>query len=318
MMSHGQPELTLMMHLVLSPAFLSLILLFVSLLWMLKDESDRTRVLLFFGLLINIIYGSVQQVLMGAMGALLPWKYDYVLYGLDTALGLSAPAIARAFTPWMLSLLSIAYALMVPAMIVLYISGAGREQRRDVAVAYFAEMAFGPLLYALLPACGPIYAFRATWPDVQTHPALQPVKLGGMPNAFPSLHFATALVLLVFARPGKWRIMAAMFVVATALATISTGEHYLIDLAAGILFACFAASAGRRNYRMASLFLGLTAISALLIRSDAHVFFAHPILLRGAVIVGCFLSALSLARLGSTSCANDEQQAPIAAAASAP
>ena len=218
------------MQLLLSPAFISLILLFASAVWMLRDESDKTRVLLFFVLLLNVIYGSVQSAFMDGMGALLPWKYDYVLYGIDTALGVSAPALARtATTPSALTVLTIIYELMVPAMIVLYVFAAGLTQRRDVAVAYFAEMAFGPLLYALLPACGPIYAFRSAWPHVHTYPPLQPVRLGGMPNAFPSLHFATAIVILVFARPGWWRTIAAAFVAATAIATIVTGEHY-VDL----------------------------------------------------------------------------------------
>lgn len=282
------------MRFVLSPAFISLILVFASALWMLRDESDRTRVLLFFGLLINVVYGSVQSALMGAMNGLLPWKYDYILYGLDTALGVSAPAIARSAMPAVLIVLTIAYELMVPAMILLYVFGAGKEQRRDVAVAYFAEMVFGPLLYVLLPACGPMYVFHSVWPHVQAHPALQPVKLGGMPNAFPSLHFATAIVLLVFARPGKWRLMAAAFVAVTAVATITTGEHYVIDLVAGIVFACFAAYAGRRRYKAAAFFLGFAALSAVLIRFYASAIVAHPILLREVVIATCVLCTVSL------------------------
>jgi hypothetical protein len=289
------------MSLLHSPALLLLLLTFASVLWMLKDESDKTRVLLFFGLLINAIYGSLQQAFMGAMDGVLPWKYDYVLYGIDNALGASAPAIARSAAPLVQFVLTIAYELMVPAMIVLYIFAADSRQRKDLTVAYFAEMVFGPLLYAVLPACGPVYAFHATWPNVQQHPGLQAVKLGGAPNAFPSLHLATAIVMLAFAKPGAWRIFAVVFFAATAASTIVTGEHYVIDLAGGIIFAGFACNAGRRNYRIASLFFILTALYAVLIRFTPETLVSHPVLLREFVIASVALSAISIAATASSS-----------------
>ena len=142
-----------------------------------------------------------------------------------------------------------------------------------------------------------------------------------MPNAFPSLHFATAIVILVFARPGWWRTIAAAFVAATAIATIVTGEHYVIDLAAGITFACFASYAGRRKYGMASLFLGFTALMAMLIRFYPQTIIAHPILLREVVVLTCVLSRpsfASVARPSSSSQASDgETRARIAQATGA-
>lgn len=284
-----------MLHILLSPPFLSLIFLFSSVLWLLRGESDTTRVLLFFGLLANVIYGSVLSALMGAMNSLLPWKYDYFLYRTDLALGVSTPAIARIFAPAALAGMTIVYSLMIPAMLVLYLFGAGKEQQRDVAVAYFSEMVFGPLLYAFLPACGPIYAFSATWPNVHAFPPLQTVKLAGMPNAFPSLHFGTALVMLAFARRGPWRILAVLFAAATAAATIVTGEHYVIDLAAGVSFACFACFAGRRRLFMASLFFSVTALYALMIRLRGDAVVNHPNVLRAAVVATCTWCGLSLA-----------------------
>jgi PAP2 superfamily len=289
------------MNLPISPALISLLLTFASVLWMLRDESDKTRVLLFFGLLINVIYGSIQQGLMGAMGSLLPWKYDHLLYGMDSALGVSAPAIARMITPPVLLVLTVAYRLMVPAMIVLYIFAANREQRKNVAVAYFAELVFGPLLYVLLPACGPIYAFHATWPNVHVDAGLQAIKLSGMPNAFPSLHLATALVLLAFAKPGAWRNLATCFFAATAASTIATGEHYVIDLVGGVTFGCFACYAGRRRYFIASLFFALTGLYAGLIRFAPHILLSHPILLREIVVASVAVSAIFIAAITRTS-----------------
>ena len=73
-----------------------------------------------------------------------------------------------------------------------------------------------------------------------------------MPNVFPSFHVATAFVLVLFA-PGKvWRGVSLAFLAATALATLSAGEHYAIDLVAGLAFGCFAASVEYRNVRRSS------------------------------------------------------------------
>lgn len=90
---------------------------------------------------------------------------------------------------------------------------------------------------------------------------MQPVtiRLSGMPNAFPSLHLGTALVLVLFSGGRASRAWSVVFLAATALATIATGEHYVVDLVAGLAFGCFAANAGRRR-----LFPALMWLSAVL------------------------------------------------------
>jgi len=67
---------------------------------------------------------------------------------------------------------------------------------------------------AVLPGCGPIYAFAPQWlnpPQVQA----DTIRLAAMPNAFPSLHLGTAFVFVFFA-PGRfWRAVSLAFLCGT-------------------------------------------------------------------------------------------------------
>jgi hypothetical protein len=106
------------------------------------------------------------------------------------------------------------------------------------------------------------------------------IKLVGMPNAFPSLHMATAFVFVLFA-PGKlWRVVSLAFLACTGMATLSTGEHYVIDLVAGLAFGCFAASVGYRRKRSAMAYLGIVLAWSLTVRFEYAFLIAHPLVLR--------------------------------------
>jgi hypothetical protein len=120
------------------------------------------------------------------------------------------------------------------------------------------------------------------------------VKLAGMPNAFPSLHVATAFVFVLFA-PGKfWRAVSLAFLLGTGLATLSTGEHYVIDLVAGLAFGCFAACVGHRKLPSALLYLGVVLCWSLSIRFGYSFLIAHPMLLLFMVALTIALSARSV------------------------
>jgi hypothetical protein len=106
------------------------------------------------------------------------------------------------------------------------------------------------------------------------------IKLAAMPNAFPSLHVGTALIFVLFA-PGKlWRAVSLAFLFGTGLATLSTGEHYVIDLVAGLAFGCFASSVGYRRFRNALVYLGIVVCWSLAVRFGYAPLIAHPALLR--------------------------------------
>lgn len=282
-----------MLSMLFSPPLVGLAALFAAVVWMLRDERDRTRPLLVVALVVNLAYGSLLNLAMGKENGLFPWKYDHVLLNLDRTLGMPYFAIVRGVPHFTVYPLMLVYQLMVPMMIAWFVMAQRSGLSRSLITAYVAEMVVGPLLYGLVPACGPIYAFGRDW----LHPGSIPpevIRLSGMPNAFPSLHVGTAMVILLLSTE-KWRPVAGGFLLATMLATLATGEHYTVDLAAGLLFGCFAAAAGRGRYLRSAAYLALVLTSALLVRFEHGFLLAHAWLLR-AFGISSVLIALQAVR----------------------
>ncbi len=263
----------------LSPPVLAIIALFLAIIWMLRDEKDKARIELVFALVLNLFYGVFLNICMSREGSIFPWKFDHVLFRLDACLGIQAASIARPLQGFLHIPLWIVYQSMVPMMIAWFLLARNRRSSGSIILAYVAELASGPLLYMIVPACGPIYAFGKQW----LHPpavAPEAVRLAGMPNAFPSLHIGTAFVFLMFA-PGRiWKAVALLFFAATCLATLSTGEHYIIDLVPGLAFGVFVSAIGMRNFRRAGCFFALTLSWSLAVRFAYTLLLAHPMLTR--------------------------------------
>ncbi len=121
---------------------------------------------------------------------------------------------------------------MIPMMIFWILLNSRYGKRGSMVPTYAAELAVGPLLYSVVPGCGPLYAFGTQWLNPPAVPA-DTIRLSGMPNAFPSLHVATALIFVMYAPTRLARAFSLVFLAATCLATLSTGEHYVIDLVPG-------------------------------------------------------------------------------------
>jgi hypothetical protein len=263
----------------LHPAFLALTSLCLSIIWMLRDEKDKARAGLVFALILNLFYGTLVTIFMAREGAAFPWKFDHVLARMDASLGIQAGAIARPLQGFPHFPLVIVYEAMIPMMIAWYLLTHYRRCPGSIVMAYVAELATGPLLYAIVPACGPVYAFGKQWLSSPVFPPVA-VRLAGMPNAFPSLHVGTAFVILMFAPGRVWKAVAFLFLAATCLATLSTGEHYVIDLIPGMAFGAFASGIGTRNFRRAGGFFALTLAWSLGARFASGILIALPILLR--------------------------------------
>jgi len=293
-----------MLSILFHPAVIGLVTLFLSVLWMLRDEKDRTRPFLVVALVVNLFYGWLLSSVMGRENGLVPWKYDYVLARLDETLSIPTASIAGALQP-MRSALLVVYQLMVPMMIAWFLVARRHRISGSLVVAYVAEMVTGPLLYAIVPGCGPLYTFRAQWLHPPAVHAVV-IRLSGMPNAFPSLHTATALVLVSFARGRLWQTISLLFLVGTLMATIATGEHYAIDLMAGLAFGCFAANAGRLRIARSASYLALVLGWSLTVRFGYQSLIDHAALLQG------FAGFTVLAAIAHI-CAewhSDRQQAP--------
>ena len=180
----------------LNPGIINLLALLLSVVWMLRDDKDRARPILVFALVLNLLYSWAFYVVLVQENALVPWKFDHVLASLDDALGVTTAMIAVPLQgAWRLPL-GIVYQMIIPMMIVWYFVNKPKAGCGSVVLAYVAELSAGLPLYALLPACGPIYAFHSEWlhpPAVQA----EAVRFSGMPNAFPSLHLATAVIFVL-------------------------------------------------------------------------------------------------------------------------
>jgi hypothetical protein len=267
-----------------SQSFLSILVLAFSIWWMLRKTEDKTRPWLVIALVMNLFYGFFFTKFMTGEGSLLPWKYDHILYHLDQSLGIHAASIARPLQGFWRVPLLVAYQAMVPMMILWFLIASRYGKRGSIVPAYAAELAGGPLLYSVVPGCGPLYAFGAEW----LHPPAVPVdtiRLSGMPNAFPSLHAATALVFVMFAPTRLARAFSLVFLAATCMATISTGEHYFIDLIPGAAFGAFAASVGLMRIRQAAGFLVIAASWSFGARIGYAFLVAHALLVQLGVLL---------------------------------
>lgn len=264
---------------ILSAEFIEIAALFFSIVWMMRNQKDKVRPLLVLALTVNLFYGILLSIFMGAEDGLLPWKYDPILLALDSALGVPWLAVARSLQgAWRVPLATI-YQLMVPMMICWFLVVRKSGRGGALVLTYVAELVSGPLLYAVVPACGPAYALGSDWLHAAA-PAPGLIRLAGMPNAFPSLHIATALVVLLFA-PGRWpRAIAVAFFAATVLATISTGEHYVIDLVPGLAFGCYATEVGFKRFRRALSYLLVAVFWCVLVRFEYAWLLSHALVLK--------------------------------------
>jgi hypothetical protein len=264
-------------HFYLPPALGKLISLIVVGAWVLKDEKDKSRQVLFLAVVAGLLYQGIFNAFMSKANSLIHWKYDYYLFEVDRALGISSGGVALVCQgAW--PTLTVVYNLILPVMI-LWLA-VNRKANAVLVRGYAAELIIGPLLYFVLPAAGPVYAFEGLW----RHPPLVQAKLIQMDaapiNAFPSLHLASAM-LLVLTAGNRWlRWFSVAFLAATAVSTLTTGEHYVIDLAGGLAMGCFAACSGQLRFRRAMAYLTLTLAWSLGIRLGFDWLVAHPGLVR--------------------------------------
>jgi predicted membrane-bound spermidine synthase len=96
------------------------------------------------------------------------------------------------------------------------------------------------LLYHLCPITGPRFLFEGYFPHAlplaDTIPLESTIVRPTARNGMPSMHFASSLLLWMNAGyVGRWaRGVFAVLVGLTVLATLGLGEHYLVDLVAGV------------------------------------------------------------------------------------
>jgi len=161
-----------------------------------------------------------------------------------------------------------------------------------VGLGMFYMGVIGILTYNLFPATGPIHVFGGLFPahplgaeQARTLP-LAPIPAQGSRNAIPSLHMAWILWCWWWVRGLQPWLKAVIlwFVLFTVIATLGTGEHYLIDLIVAfpftlMLLAAFSPQVPWRDAaRVVALCAGggVTLLWFVLLRFTPHMFWVSP------------------------------------------
>lgn len=218
----------------------------------------RTKALLFLlPACVSLLFTLEAGIHFKLISAVFAETFDAAACAADGSFGGQvAFAVGRVFetVPWLAGVCFIIYHAPPPSLVFVYALQvrSRRPPPVDVVTVILAVAVIGYLLYFLYPVAGPLVAYPLEFPNVSPDPSdLSTYRLAvpfnqpnGKPaprNSMPSLHFASVLVAYWHARPYGWlaRIVAAIFLVGTFLATLGLGEHYFIDLVVAFPFTLF-------------------------------------------------------------------------------
>ena len=252
-------------------------------LWAITHRNDQRVGKVFHSVLgITVMYGWIFPALLRVENYLTPWKFDPMLNALDGALGLSVLTFSNSLPRWLWIVFAVIYKSLLWMITFwgwLHLKRP-RGTFRALVAAFVTSYVIAGFLYLIVPACGPAYVPISIFQNKSFWPML----LQGEPNAMPSMHVASALMLVLFAGESRWlRAISILFLAGTACGTV-LGEHYFVDWAGAVPLACFAESLGRGEKRRAVTYLAITLAWLLLIRLAGPAMIRYPITLWIAVV----------------------------------
>ena len=261
-------------------------------LWMLFDPHDSRRFRLFGFVWLVCLCGLICRAVPHFEDLAFPIKLDGSLYALDKALGVTSFPLGRLLLHgWTGVLISEIYEALLPMIVVWGAMSLIVWRESGIIWGLLIEMVAAPCMYALVPACGPAYAFS----NFPTEPLLAvpaSMPLAADANAMPSIHVATALLLFLFARGKWWKGLSLIFLIGTSIATLASGEHYVMDLIVAVPFACFVDATVRKRFG-AAVFSAMVVLAWLLaIRFGATWLATAPSVLGLATLLTLTLGAL--------------------------
>jgi PAP2 superfamily len=208
-----------------------------------RKRAEYALVILMFTYLLTPIAGAVAR----RLSSLRPLKLDLYAYQFDQLFGQPSFVLSRIMLRhyWLEILLLLAYGLVSVAVAVVLIAYVYYcESQTAFAIKVFLlDILAAPVMYALVPICGPAFAFPS-FPKSPGIVAVRSIPLLAAPNGFPSIHTSIALLVLWFA--WRWRIgkvLGSIYLALIIFSTLASGQHYLLDLFAavpytlGVLFA---------------------------------------------------------------------------------
>ena len=255
-------------------------------------------------------------VAVGAAIRFTPLTYDRLLYAFDLKFG-GPPSwvMGRLFRAHASLFLACAYAynsLPLGMAACMWLRWRDRQNHvRPSADLLWMAVSLGIvgfLLYQLCPAAGPVYLFPKQFPyEVPSVLGLstEPAAMQAVPrNAMPSLHVAWMLLLFWNTRRRGWWmcLIAAVYLVLTALATLGLGEHYLADLivapplVAAVQAACTRIAVKEKWIAFASG-AGITLAWLVALRSGAAMMIAPGIPLWSLAVLSFIVPVMVLWRL---------------------
>jgi hypothetical protein len=171
---------------------------------------------------------------------------------------------------WLAAAASFVYWAPTPLNVFVYLAERRRGLSGDLIATLFIAGFAGYAFFPLFPVVGPGYVLPG-YPllDASTAaPVIGAIPVSVPRNCMPSLHMANALIVAVHAwRLGQrsWRLVAAVDVIFTVIATLGFGYHYAADLVAAVPFTVGVFGLARREARTAALGLGLTVAFLLVL-----------------------------------------------------
>jgi hypothetical protein len=251
--------------------------------WIRPSEGASTPLAALRDALVLPVFSLVAGLGMDWSNGFPQRTYDHLLYAFDGTLLRIAPgetvtALFRSF-PWTAGAAGVAYQglLIFPPLYRGWALYRGVRNGVNVLHAFAAAGVAGFILYQVCPAEGPVYSFGSRFPDHLPDwrdVSLAPYLSAGVHNAIPSMHMAWALLILWCALElGPLALaIAGSFVGFTVLATLGSGEHYLVDLVVSVPLAFAVWSAFRRDKLRVALGFALTCGWLIYLRSGAFLF----------------------------------------------
>jgi hypothetical protein len=213
-----------------------LLLAFYCLVYLLRSGWDQRIDRLIGGVALLIPGVMIAHAVNRLINLLRPYKLDRYVFRLDGLFGFEPGFVVGRLVkslPWFAQVfLAISYSLMPIAIVVLYWAYSCQfpDESRLLLRILLLNLSLCVPVYLLVPVAGPFYAFPS-FPDLPPKNALHPLLLDALPNGIPSVHFSTALLCAWYARRLPWgRGLGGFYLIATILATLGFGEHYLLDL----------------------------------------------------------------------------------------
>lgn len=226
-----------------------------------------------------------------------PQTLDLFLYSFDGSLGVqSSFALGKMFVrwPWLRTISLIFYIGLPIPLTLVYVRQLIRRgaSALPVIITFVIVGPVGVIFFNLFPAAGPLHVFGKAFPFSQLaseqlrHLLLQPIPMHALRNAIPSLHLTWVLLAWWNSRGLSWRTRstAFLFLFFTVLATLGSGEHYVIDLVVAVPFALMLESLksiwSHRRESVTCFLFGLSTVLLWMValRFAPHFFWISPVI----------------------------------------